>query len=149
MVTVTTITKLDATSPNSCVTHSVCNLQRPCAGRMFSPSMHRHKVPVSKAIRWCVPLSLSQQHCIGACGKIQRFRSVKSSFTQMWVCARVCISLTSWGGECDVQIPSPGVFNACFHLHMLQWADCVVLARAGFGRNLYSDLPCCFQLPVG
>lgn len=57
--------------------------------------------------------------------------------------------LTSWGGECDVQVSSPGVFDAGFHLYMFQWADSVLLARTSFGWNLYGDLPCCFQIPVG
>lgn len=62
------------------------------------------------------------------------------------VCA--CTSLTGWGGEGYVQVPSPGVFDAGLHLHVLQWADCVLLPRTGLGWNLYSDLPCCFQLPA-
>lgn len=141
--------KFISASPNSCVTHSVCNLQCPRASGIFSPCMDGHEVPVSEAIRWCVPLSLSQQHCIGACGKIQRLSSGKGSCSQMCMRACVRISRTSWRGECDVQIPSPGVFNAGLHLYMLQWVDCVVLPCTGFGWNLYSDLPSCFQLPMG
>lgn len=45
------------------VTHSIGDLQGPRAGRIFSPCVNRHEVPVSEAIRRRVPLSLSQQHC--------------------------------------------------------------------------------------
>lgn len=48
-----------------------------------------------------------------------------------------------------MQVSSPGVFNAGLHLHMLQGSDGVLLPCTGFSWNLYSDLPCCFQFPVG
>lgn len=68
-----------------------------------------------------------------------------------WIQSNACflLPLTCWRGECDVQVASPGVFDAGLHLHVLQWLDCVLLALAGFGWNLYGDLPGCFQLPEG
>lgn len=63
-------------------------------------------------------------------------------------CVHVCTSLTCGGGKGDVQVSSPGVFNAGLHLHMLQGADGVLLALAGFGWNLYGDLSRRLQLPA-
>lgn len=67
----------------------------------------------------------------------------------MFDCLCTCTCLTGWWGQCYVQVPSPGVFNAGLHLHMLQWVDCVLLALTGFGWNLYSDFTCSLQVPVG
>lgn len=112
--------------------------------------MHGHEVPVPEAIRGSVPLSFSQKHSISAWN--QRDGSIYS-FVLSVACLCLCIFflalLTGWGGECDVQVPSSGVLDAGLHLHVFQWADCVLLPSTGFGWNLYSDLPCCFQLPVG
>lgn len=67
----------------------------------------------------------------------------------MWLFVYLCTCLTGWWGQCYVQVPSPGVFNAGLHLHMLQWVDYVLLALTGFGWNLYSDFTCSLQVPVG
>ena len=48
-----------------------------------------------------------------------------------------------------MQVPSPGVLDASFHLHVFQGVDRVGLAAAGLGGDLYCGLPRCFQSPVG
>lgn len=76
-------------------------------------------------------------------------KSLVESATVACNCLCTCTCLTSWWGQCYVQVPSPGVFNAGLHLQVLQWVDCVLLALTGFGWYLYSDFTCCLQVSVG